>query len=42
MYITITPQKLGGSYSQSVADYVDYLEKENQIWSIFLINMEMK
>jgi len=30
MYITITPQKLGGSYSQSVADYVDYLEKENQ------------
>jgi hypothetical protein len=30
MYITITPQKLGGSYSQSVADYVKYLEKENQ------------
>lgn len=30
MYITITPQKLGGSYSQSVADYVGYLEKENQ------------
>jgi len=30
MYITITPQKLGGSYSQSVADYVDYLEKENE------------
>ncbi len=30
MYITITPQKLGGSYSQSVGDYVDYLEKENQ------------
>ncbi|WP_298487042.1 MobB family relaxase [uncultured Maribacter sp.] len=30
MYITITPQKLGGSYSQSVADYVAYLEKENQ------------
>lgn len=30
MYITITPQKLGGSYSQSVADYVDYLEKENK------------
>ncbi|UII78595.1 MobB family relaxase [Flagellimonas sp. CMM7] len=30
MYITITPQKLGGSYSQSVSDYVDYLEKENQ------------
>lgn len=30
MYITTTPQKLGGSYSQSVADYVAYLEKENQ------------
>jgi hypothetical protein len=30
MYITITPQKLGGSYSQSVADYVEYLEKEIQ------------
>jgi len=30
MYITITPQKLGGSYSQSISDYVDYLEKENQ------------
>ncbi|PKD15773.1 mobilization protein [Salegentibacter salinarum] len=31
MYITITPQKLGANYSQSAADYVDYLEKENQI-----------
>lgn len=30
MYITITPQNLGGSYSQSVSDFVDYLEKENQ------------
>ncbi len=30
MYITITPQKLSGKYSQSVADYVEYLEKENQ------------
>ncbi len=30
MYITITPQKTGGSYSQSVVDYVGYLEKENQ------------
>lgn len=30
MYITITAQKLGGSYSQSVSDFVDYLEKENQ------------
>tara|TARA_R100000935_G_scaffold1440_3_gene4660 strand:+ start:40 stop:1071 length:1032 start_codon:yes stop_codon:yes gene_type:complete len=30
MYITITPQKLGGTYSQSSADFVGYLEKENQ------------
>jgi len=30
MYITITAQKLTGDYSQSVADFVDYLEKENQ------------
>lgn len=30
MYITITAQKLGGNYSQSSADFVDYLEKENQ------------
>ena len=30
MYITITAQKLGGDYSQSSADFVDYLEKENQ------------
>jgi|26BtaG_2_1085354.scaffolds.fasta_scaffold00043_19 hypothetical protein len=30
MYITITPQKLGGNYSQSAADFVEYLEKENQ------------
>ena len=30
MYITITPQKLGDNYSQSAADFVDYLEKENQ------------
>jgi hypothetical protein len=29
MYITITPQKLGGTYSQSSADFVGYLEKEN-------------
>lgn len=29
MYITITPQKLTETYSQSVADFVDYLEKEN-------------
>jgi len=30
MYITITSQKLSGTYAQSVADYVNYLEKENQ------------
>lgn len=30
MYITITPQKLGGDYSQSSSDFVAYLEKENQ------------
>ncbi|MCF8714681.1 mobilization protein [Joostella atrarenae] len=30
MYITITAQKLGGNYSQSAADFVEYLEKENQ------------
>lgn len=30
MYITITPQKMGGTYSQSSSDFVDYLEKENQ------------
>ncbi|WP_276391501.1 MobB family relaxase [Eudoraea chungangensis] len=30
MYIAITPQKLGQNYSNSVADYVGYLEKENE------------
>ena len=30
MYITITPQKLGGNYSQSSAGFVSYLEKENE------------
>lgn len=30
MYITISAQKLGGSYSQSAGDLVTYLEKENQ------------
>ncbi|GAB5476068.1 MAG: hypothetical protein Mars2KO_41670 [Maribacter sp.] len=30
MYITITPQKLGQSYSNSAADYVAYFEKENE------------
>ncbi len=29
MYIAITAQKLGGDYSQSSADFVEYLEKEN-------------
>ena len=30
MYIAITPQKIGASYSNSVSDYVAYLEKENE------------
>ncbi|WP_338357308.1 MobB family relaxase [Yeosuana marina] len=30
MYITITPQKLGDNYPQSAADFVAYLEKENE------------
>lgn len=30
MYITITPQKLSAGFSQSSADFVSYLEKENQ------------
>ena len=30
MYITITAQKLGGKYSQSSGDFIEYLEKENQ------------
>jgi hypothetical protein len=30
MYITITKQTTDGNYSQSVADYVAYLEKENE------------
>lgn len=30
MYISITPQKLGQGYSNSVTDYVAYLEKENE------------
>jgi len=30
MYISITPQKLAANYSQSAADFVAYLEKENQ------------
>ena len=30
MYIAITRQKLGNSYANSAADYVAYLEKENQ------------
>ncbi len=35
MYITITPQKLGGNYLQGASDFVAYLEKENQ-------NLEME
>ena len=30
MYITISPQKLGGNYLQSASDFVTYLEKESQ------------
>jgi len=30
MYISITAQKLGQSYSNSATDYVAYLEKENE------------
>lgn len=30
MFITITAQKLEGDYSQSSADFAEYLEKENQ------------
>lgn len=30
MYIAISPQKLGNTSSKSVADYVEYLEKENK------------
>ncbi len=30
MYITITAQKTDGNYAQSVADFVAYLEKENE------------
>ncbi|WP_026837699.1 MobB family relaxase [Gillisia sp. JM1] len=30
MYITITPQKMGGNFSKSSADFVGYLEKENE------------
>ena len=30
MYIAITRQKIGNTYANSVADYVAYLEKENQ------------
>ncbi len=30
MYIAISPQKIGQTYSNSAADYVAYLEKENE------------
>lgn len=29
MYLTISPQKIGAQYATSVADFVQYLEKEN-------------
>ncbi len=34
MYITVTKQTTDGNYAQSVADYVAYLEKENEDKSI--------
>mgnify|MGYP003664639357 FL=1 len=34
MYITITPQQTQGNFSQSAADYVAYLEKENESLSL--------
>ena len=30
MYLTISPQKLSQNFSQSVRDFVSYLEKENE------------
>ncbi len=30
MYTTISKQKMGDNYSSSVADFVEYLEKENE------------
>ncbi|MCX2839069.1 DUF5712 family protein [Salinimicrobium sp. MT39] len=30
MYLTISPQKIGGNFTSSVADFVTYLEKENR------------
>ncbi len=34
MYITISPQSLGGNFSSGVSDFVAYLEKENESKSI--------
>lgn len=34
MYITITAQKMGDNYAQSSADFVSYLEKENEVRTI--------
>ena len=34
MYITISPQSLGGNFSSGVSDFVAYLEKENELKSI--------
>ena len=37
MYITITAQKVQGNYAQSAADFVDYLEKENEGKPLFCV-----
>lgn len=47
MYITVTKQTLDGNFTQSVSDFVAYLEKENEGKSIdemehFLTNMAKK
>lgn len=34
MYITVTKQTLDGNFTQSVSDFVAYLEKENEGKSI--------
>ncbi|TNJ46094.1 mobilization protein [Tamlana fucoidanivorans] len=34
MYLTISPQKTGSSYLQSVSDFVKYLEKENDNYGL--------
>ena len=47
MYITITPQKMGGNFSKSSADFVGSLARKtkdwnNTKWNIFSINMAMR